>query len=99
MNKDKFRRICMESSAHKWANISKTVFPQMLVLAIGLLDVVLSKYPNKSHTIKNLTLRRDHFRTIFSENVMRSLNITHGCELINCPEGSTFHQHESQKLP
>ena len=73
--------------------------PNVSFRQVGLLDVVLSKYPDKFHTIKNLTLRRDHFRTIFSENVMRSLNITHGCELINCPEGSTFHQHESQKLP
>ena len=78
----------------------KDSFPQNASFRqVGLLDAVLSKYPNKSHTIKNLTLRHYHFRTIFSENVMRSLNITHGRELINCPEGSTFHQHESQKLP
>ena len=90
----------MESSTHNWANISKTVLPQNASFwQVGHLDAILSKYPDKSHTITNLTTQRCHFRTIFSENVMRSLNITHGCELINWPEGSTFHQHESQELP
>ena len=28
----KFRRICMESSEHNWANISETICPEMLVL-------------------------------------------------------------------
>ena len=27
----KFRRICMESSEHNWANISETICPEMLV--------------------------------------------------------------------
>ena len=27
----KFRRICMESSGHNWANISETICPEMLV--------------------------------------------------------------------
>ena len=28
-----FRRICMESSEHNWANISETICPEILVLA------------------------------------------------------------------
>ena len=40
----------MESSEHKWANISETICPTMLVFwQVGLLDVVLSQYPDKSH--------------------------------------------------
>ena len=31
MNRVKFRRICMESSEHNWANISETIYPTMLV--------------------------------------------------------------------
>ena len=27
----KFRKICMESSEHNWANISQTICPEMLV--------------------------------------------------------------------
>ena len=32
-----FRRICMESSEHNWANIAETICPERL----GLLDVAL----------------------------------------------------------
>jgi len=89
----------MVLSVHNWANISKKILPQNASFwHVGLLDVVLSKYPHKSHTFTNLILRSHHFRTIFSENVMISLNITHGCELINWPEGSTFHQQKSQNF-
>ena len=31
MTRVKFRRICMESSKHNWANISETICPTMLV--------------------------------------------------------------------
>ena len=30
-NRVRFRRICMESSEHNWANISETIGPKMLV--------------------------------------------------------------------
>ena len=33
MNWVEFRRICMESSEHKWANIPKKIFPGMLIFA------------------------------------------------------------------
>ena len=33
MNWVEFRRICMESSEHKWANIPKEIFPGMLFFA------------------------------------------------------------------
>ena len=42
MNKSKFRRICMESSEHNWANISGTICLEMLVFGgLGLLGVFL----------------------------------------------------------
>ena len=31
MNQAKFRRICMESSEHNWANISETICPKLLI--------------------------------------------------------------------
>ena len=51
MNQAKFRRICMESSQHNWANISETICPELLIF--GVLDVVLSEYLNKSHNFTN----------------------------------------------
>ena len=43
----KFRGFCMELSVHNWANISETIWPEMLIF--GLLDVVLSEYLDESH--------------------------------------------------
>ena len=37
----------MELSVHNWANISGTIWPEMLIF--GLLDVVLSEYLDESH--------------------------------------------------
>ena len=31
MKQAKFRRICMESSQHNWANISETIWPELLI--------------------------------------------------------------------
>ena len=45
----------MEPSEHKWANISETICSEMLVFhEVGLLDLVLSEYPDKSHNFTNL---------------------------------------------
>ena len=48
----------MESSEQKGANISEAICPTMLVfgkqVVVGLLDVVLSEYPEKSHNCTNL---------------------------------------------
>ena len=33
VNRTKFRRICVESSQHNWANISETIGPELLILA------------------------------------------------------------------
>ena len=46
----------MESSEHNWANISETNYlPRNASFwQVGLLDVVLSEYPDKSHNFANL---------------------------------------------
>ena len=57
----------MESSEHNWANISETICPKMLkqnwdlragalanLWQVGVLDVVLSEYLDKSHNLTNL---------------------------------------------
>ena len=57
----------MESSEHNWANISETICSEMLVFhEVGLLDLVLSEYPDKSHTFTNLFFMTSHFRTLYS---------------------------------
>ena len=38
----------MEFSKHNWATISETICPEMLIWQVGLLDIVLSEYPDKS---------------------------------------------------
>ena len=66
----KFRRICMESSKHNWANISETICPTMLIFGkqheVGVLDAVLSECFDKSHNFTNL-----NFMTSPLQNSMR----------------------------
>ena len=52
----KFRRVCMALSEHNWANISETIcgIHNAGFWYVGLLDVVLSKYLDKSHNFTNL---------------------------------------------
>ena len=53
-NRIKFRRICVESSEQNGIRIFETICPIMLLFGQkGLSDVVLSKYPNKSHNFQN----------------------------------------------
>ena len=52
----KIRRVCMEISEYNWATISETIIslPQNAHFwQVGLLDVVLSEYPYKSHNFRN----------------------------------------------
>ena len=45
-----FRRICMESSEHNWANIAETICPEMLVFGkLASWMLLFSEYPDKSH--------------------------------------------------
>ena len=47
----------MELLEHNWTNISETICPEMLFIGawqVGLLDVVLSECPDKSHKFTNL---------------------------------------------
>ena len=62
----------MEFSKHNWATISETICPEMLIWQVGLLDIVLSEYPDKSDDFRNLIFKTSHFRTLFS---LFSLNI------------------------
>ena len=57
----------MEPSEHNWANISETISSEMLVFhEVGLLDLVLSEYPDKSHNFTNLFFMTSHFRPLYS---------------------------------
>ena len=53
-NRVKFRRICMESLEVNWANIRNNLPRNASFWQVGLLDVVLSEYPDKSHNFANL---------------------------------------------
>ena len=52
-NHVKFRRICMESSDQNRPSICETIYPASF-WQVGLSELVLSKYSNKSHNFKNL---------------------------------------------
>ena len=44
----------MEFSEYNWATISETICPQNAHFwQVGLLDIVLSEYPDKSHNLRN----------------------------------------------
>ena len=52
----------MESSEHNWANISKHNLPwNANFWQVGLLGVVLSKYPERYHNFANLILYDSKF--------------------------------------
>ena len=59
----------MESSEQKGSNISEAICPTMLIfgkqVVLGLLDVVLSEYPDKAHNVTNLIFMTSHSRTLF----------------------------------
>ena len=62
----KFRRVCIEFSKHNWARISETICPQMLIfLQVGLLHIVLSEYPDKSHDFKNFIFTTSHLSALY----------------------------------
>ena len=47
----------MEFSEYNWAKISETICPEMAIFGkLGLLDIVLSEYPDKSHNFRNFIL-------------------------------------------
>ena len=53
----------MESSQHNWANISETICPELLIFwRVGVFDVVLSEYLNKSHNFTNFILMTSSLR-------------------------------------
>ena len=54
MNRLQFRRICMESMELTGLISQRQFAPECLFWQVGLLDVVLSWYPNKSHNFTNL---------------------------------------------
>ena len=48
----KFRRICVESLEHNWANISETICPQNANFwQVSVFDVVFSDYLDKFHKL------------------------------------------------
>ena len=50
MNRVQFRRICMESLEHNWANVSETICFRMLVRPFGCCSFIISR---KSHNFTN----------------------------------------------
>ena len=62
----KFGRVCMEFSKHNWATISETISrPQDAHFwQVGLMDIVLSEYSDKSHNFRNFIFVTSHFSTV-----------------------------------
>ena len=52
---NKFKRVCMQFSEHNWPLYLKDNLPSNANFwQVGLLDVVLSEYPDKSHNFMRL---------------------------------------------
>ena len=61
----KIRRVCMEFSKHNCSTISEIIYPEMLIFwPLGLLDIVLSEYPDTSHNFRNFIFMMSHFNTL-----------------------------------
>ena len=53
---------------HNWATISETICPEMFIFGryiVGLLEIVLSEYPDKSHNFRNFIFMTSHFSTLY----------------------------------
>ena len=54
----------MEFSKRNWSTISETICPYMLIFwQVGLLDIALSEYPDKSHNFRNFIFMTSHNAT------------------------------------
>ena len=59
----------MEFCKYNWATISETICPQMLIFwQVGLLDIVLLEYNDKSDNFRNFVSMTSHFSTLLQEN-------------------------------
>ena len=55
----------MEFSEYNWTTISETICPRNAHFwQVGLLDIVLSEYPDKSHNFRNFIFMTSHFSTL-----------------------------------
>ena len=61
----------MEFSKHSWTTISETICPENADFwQVGLQDIVLSEYPDKSHKyFRNFIFMTSHFSTLFSSEL------------------------------
>ena len=66
VDQKKIRRVCMEFSKHNWANDLRDNFPRNAHFwRVGLLDIVLSECPDKSHNFRNFIFMTSHFSTLW----------------------------------
>ena len=57
----------MEFCKHNWATISETICPPNAHFwQVGLLDIVLSEYPDKTHNFRNFIFMTSHFSTLWA---------------------------------
>ena len=55
----------MEFSKHNWGTNSETNLPRNAHFwKVGLLDIVLSEYSDKSHDFRNFMFMTSHFSTL-----------------------------------
>ena len=55
----------MEFCKHNWATISETICPQNAYFwQVGLVDIVLSEYLDKSHNFRNFIFMTSQFSTL-----------------------------------
>ena len=55
----------MEFCKYNWATISETICPQNAYFwQVGLVDIVLSEYVDKSHNFRNFIFMTSHFSTL-----------------------------------
>ena len=59
-------RVCMEFSKHNWAtyNLRDNLPRNAHFWQVGLLDIVLSEYPDKSNDVRNFIFMTSHFSTL-----------------------------------
>ena len=63
----------MEFSKHNWATNLRDNLPQNAHFwQVGLLDIVLSEYPDKSHNFRNFIFMTSHFSTLLIQRLPRS---------------------------
>ena len=85
-NRVKFRRICMESSEHHWANISETICPEMLVFGKQASQMLFFQ-----NILTNPIISQTSSNQILSNSNLNIIHVSQQAKCLNCFKRDSAH--------